>query len=593
MAARGSCSFRILGPFEVFADGLPVDLGGRKPAELLALLVLQANEVVSADHLVDELWGSEPPRTARKTLQVHISRLRRELGDGILETRPQGYVLDVERRQVDAHVFEDLFERGRDALDDRRPGEAARLLREALALWRGRALAGMDGEAFARTATARLDDLRLAAIELRIEADLALGRHASVVGELQTLVAEQPYREGFRRQLMLALYRAGRQADALAAYRSARRTLVEELGVEPGPELRELEASMLRHDPSIATPRVSSAPSERKRRLPILVAGILVVGLAAGALAVVVSRSASSSQPVVVPDSVVKIDPRTNSVVRVTRVGRQPNRLAYGKGVIWVVNGRDRTVSRVRPSGDVETIGGVPYADHIAIDGNDVWVSSLDRASVARINAGSGEVVESIGVPSQHAEGLAVGGGFLWITNPAVNRGHGTETVSRFDLRARKVVSTIPVGKTPIFTTFGYGAVWVSNYDDDTVSVISPGSPAAETIPVCDGPLGVATGYGSVWVVCYWVRWLVRIDPSTRRVMARIPLGAGPLDVAAGADGVWVSNRDSRTLSRIDPQSNEVVAEIRFPDEISPYSVVVGGGAVWVSVSHCEHPPCL
>jgi len=196
-------------------------------------------------------------------------------------------------------------------------------------------------------------------------------------------------------------------------------------------------------------------------------------------------RSGSSTRdlpPVAVPNSLVKIDPATNAVVQVTPVGRDPDQLAYAAGGVWVVNRRDRTLTRVRKSQKVNTIGGVPYADHVAIDGDDVWVSSFDKSSVARIDGNTAELVESIGIPFRHAEGLTVGGGFLWITNPATVRGQGTETVSRFDLRSRKVVSTIPVGATPIFTTFAFGSVWVSNYDDSTVSVISPGSASAETI---------------------------------------------------------------------------------------------------------------
>lgn len=234
----------------------------------------------------------------------------------------------------------------------------------------------------------------------------------------------------------------------------------------------------------------------------------------------------------------VKIDPRTNEVVPGTPVGRDPDELAAIAGVVWVVNQSDRTVTRVSPSGEVDTIGGVPYADHLAVDGRNVWVSSFDRASVARIDTRTLGVAGSVGVPSKHAEGLAVGGGYLWITNPATIRGVGTETVSRLDLRSGKVVSTIAVRTTPIFTTFGYGSVWVSNYDDDTVSVISPGSPKAGTIPVGDGPLGIVTGYGSVWVATYWRHELDRIDPRTRPSGGRPhPDRAGPAERGRGGRG--------------------------------------------------------
>jgi YVTN family beta-propeller protein len=517
----------------------------------------------------------------------------------VLETSPHGYVLRLERGQVDLYKFEELVERGRGALEAGNPREAAAVLREALALWRGAPLAGLEVEPFARPAAARLDDLRLAAIELRIEADLALGRHARLVGELERLVSEHPFREGLRRQLMLALYRSGRQADALAAYRSARRTFAEELGVEPGPELRELEAAVLRHDPALAPPEQRDRRPPRRR--PVLLAGIAAAALAAGGIVAALlapdsSRSSGAAPPALVANSVVRIDPRTNQIVQVTRVGRKPDAVAVGAGAVWVVNWRDRTISRIDATGAVETIGGVPRADHLVVDGDNLWVSSFDRSSVARINARTGEVVESLGVPSEHAEGLAVGGGYLWITNPATERGQGIETVSRVELRPGKVVSTIRVGTTPIFDAFGYGALWVANYDDDTVSVVRPGSRAAETISMGDGrcgPLGIATGFGGVWVVCYWKGQLMRVDARTRRIVARIPIGAGPLDVGAGAGAVWVTNRDSRTVTRIDPRSNAVVATIRLPAPLSPFGVAARDGKVWISVQQCSHAPCM
>jgi DNA-binding SARP family transcriptional activator/DNA-binding beta-propeller fold protein YncE len=584
-------SFRILGSVEVRAGSEPLDLGGRKPAALLALLILHGKDGASADRLIDELWGDEPPRTARKSLQVHVSRLRRELGNGVLETRAHGYALMVEPGQVDLYSFEDLVERGRDALRAGKPTEAASLLRQALAFWRGASLAGLEGEPFARDAAARLDDLRLDATELRVEADLELGRHAALVSELERLVAENPFREGLRRQLMLALYRSGRQAEALAAYRAARRTFKEELGVEPGPELRGLEAAVLRHDSALAPPATSNGGPARKRRVLIaaIAAAALALAAAAGGLYAAVRPSGPSTSRVPIPDSVVKIDPRTNKVTQVTHVGRDPDAVAVGAGGVWVVNWRDRTVSRIDAAGAVETIGGVPRADHLAVEGENVWVSSFDRSSVARIDAHTGEVVESVGVPSRHAEGLAIGGGYLWITNPGTVRAQGLETVSRVDLRSHRVLSRIPVGDTPIFDTFGEGALWVANYDDSTISVVSPGSRDAETIALDGGcgPLGIATGFGSVWVVCYWPKQLVRIDSSTRRIVARIPVGSGPLSVSTGAGAVWVTNRASRTVNRIDPRSNRTAATIRLRAPLSPYGVAARGDGVWVSVRRC------
>jgi DNA-binding SARP family transcriptional activator/tetratricopeptide (TPR) repeat protein len=248
--------FRILGPLEVLHEGGEVALGGPKQRALLALLVLHAGETVATERLIDDLWEESPPATAAKTAQVHVSRLRRALGaDDLIETRERGYRLNVDPADIDAHRFERLVGAAREALARDSPEEAAAAASEALALWRGEPLAGMAHERFAQAEVGRLEDLRIAARELEIEAKLALGCHSEVIGPLEALIAEHPYRERLRAQLMLALYRCDRQADALQAYQNSRRTLVEELGIEPGERLRELEAAILAQDPSLALAR--------------------------------------------------------------------------------------------------------------------------------------------------------------------------------------------------------------------------------------------------------------------------------------------------------------------------------------------------
>ena len=234
-----------------------LELGGVKQRSLLAILLLHANQVVSTDRLTDELWGAAPPPTAVKSIQVMVSRLRKQLGDGRLATHAPGYVLRVEPSQLDLTRFERLVDEARHA----EPAVAAQKLRESLAIWRGPPLADLAYEPFAQTEIARLEELRLAALDRRIDADLASGLHADLVGELQALVAEHPLRERLRCQLMTALYRSARQAEALDVYSAARRKLSEELGLEPSEELKQLEQAILRQDPALELPGPAPTPA--------------------------------------------------------------------------------------------------------------------------------------------------------------------------------------------------------------------------------------------------------------------------------------------------------------------------------------------
>jgi DNA-binding SARP family transcriptional activator/WD40 repeat protein len=257
--------FQILGPLQAQDEGQEVTPRGTKQRALLAVLLLHANETLSTDRLIDELWGEHPPATATKTVQVHISHLRKALargggnGSGIIVTHEHGYELKLDLGHLDSHRFEQLVAEGTRELAGGRPESAATALEGALSLWGGPPLADVAYEPFAQREIGRLDDLRTAALEHLIEAKLELGRHDEVVGELETLIREHPYRERLRAQLMLALYRSDRQADALQAYHDARRSLVEELGIEPGERLRELERAILAQDPALAIPAVETA----------------------------------------------------------------------------------------------------------------------------------------------------------------------------------------------------------------------------------------------------------------------------------------------------------------------------------------------
>ena len=265
--------FRILGPLEVQGEAGPIALGGQRQRALLAILLLEAGRVVSTDRLVDLLWGEGAPRTATTSLQNAVSQLRKQLGPDVLETRPPGYVLRARSEQIDAGRFEQALRDARGVAPERR----RELLREALAMWRGPALAEFAFEQFAQAEIRRLEELRLVAHEERIEADLELGRHSDVIGELEALVAAHPLREPLRRQLMLALYRSGRQVEALDVYQDARTRFVDELGIEPGPELRRLQAEILRHEAGIAAPTAAPAAADEEGEIvKALLAGRVV-----------------------------------------------------------------------------------------------------------------------------------------------------------------------------------------------------------------------------------------------------------------------------------------------------------------------------
>ena len=341
---------RLLGPLEARLDNGPIELGPRKQRAVLAMLALEVERTVSVDRLVEGLWGESPPSSAPKMVQLYVSRLRRVLdGNGArIVTRGRGYELQLSEVAVDAVRFELLL--------DTRP-------REALALWRGAPLADLADEPFAAVEIRRLEELRLRATELAIDADLAAGRHAEVIGELDALVVQEPLRERLRAQRMLALYRSGRQADALEAYRDARAALVE-LGIEPGEELHALHHAILEHDPRIAAPPAAAtgiseredgeAPAApgRGRRRPLSRSGLLIV---AGALAAVGAGVAAfwpdreAQVAAVRSNAVAEIDPGDGSLGGQAVLDGPPSAIAVAPGAIWVAGDRDGTVSRIDP----------------------------------------------------------------------------------------------------------------------------------------------------------------------------------------------------------------------------------------------------
>jgi DNA-binding SARP family transcriptional activator/ABC-type branched-subunit amino acid transport system substrate-binding protein len=597
--------FRILGPLEVTDEGRRVELGGRKQRALLAILLLHANEVVSADTLIDELWGETPPATAAKTLQAHVSRLRRSINtngrsdrESPLETRGLGYVLKVEPGQLDAQRFQRLLEDGRRALARGEPGSAAQKVNEALALWRGPALADFAYESFAQEEIARLEELRSSALEERIEAELALGRHAEVVAELEALVARQPLRERLRGQLMLALYRSGRHAEALDVYQRGRQALAEELGLEPSPGLQRLERQILEHDPALAAPARADAPGAQpplRRRLRLVVlAGALVLAAAVGTALFQLTRSGTEAAPersdrAVDGAGVGVLDPKTAELVSTIRLGTAPAKVAVGEGGVWVLDADDRTISKVDPNERtlLRTFSTGSTPTSLAVGAGAIWIGnggeSSYPSSISRIDPDSGAVDATIDLPGSGVRGYFQGGGtaqqLIAVTDDAVWVVNRDFTVSRIDPETNRVVATVAdVAATSIAT--GEGEVWVVG--DEGVAEIDPATNSvSRRIEVAAESLtSLAVGAGAVWVADPVGGSVWRVDVGREHVLRTIPLELGVGWVAFGEGAVWATNEVADTVHRIDPSTNAARVVGRMP---APAGVAVGEEGVWVT----------
>ena len=571
--------YRVLGPLEVEADNGPVTLGGQKERLLLALLLTRPNQVVPVETLVQGLWGEHPPPTAAKTLQSHVVRLRRVLEPGrvrgttgeVLVTRQPGYLLRVPAEDLDAARFEELLTQARGALADSSAEAASSMLQEALGLWRGQAFEEFTNSDVVVAEADRLAELRLAAAEDRIEAELRLGRHRELVAELEGLVREQPLRERLWAQLMLALYRSGRQADALLAYQRARKVLVEELGIDPGAELRRLQAAILAQDPGLDLP--GPAEAEASPELASDQEGAVQVlsldGTARAARAAAGAEEQTPSQTA-----------GRRSHLRLVRTGLADDRADLR------VSGRERRVvpARLRRSRWRLALAGALVAVLIAtalvvdrIGDRGAVVAAIAPNSLGLIQGRSNVLVGQVPLEAPAGQ-IAVGEGAVWVANAEQG------TVSRVDAAARRVVQRITVGRDPAGVAAGGGSVWVTNSGDGSVSWINPSTnTVVRPIPVGNGPTGVALGDGAVWVANSLDNSVSRINAATGNVMATIEVGGTPSGVAAGLGAVWVTNTTEGTVSRISPSSNTVVDSIPIGHGLR--AIAVGAGAVWVANS--------
>jgi DNA-binding SARP family transcriptional activator/ABC-type transport system substrate-binding protein len=551
--------FRLLGPVEAHRDDRPIALGGAKPRALLALLLLHVNEVVSRDRIIESLWSGRAPGTAEHSLDVQVSRLRKALApDDVLRTRSGGYTLEVEPERIDSRRFERLLEEGRRANAAGRPVDAHDLLEQALGLWRGHALADLAYEDFARTESDRLEELRLVATEERIDADLALGGHDTLIPDLERLAAEYPLRERLRGQLMLALYRAGRQAEALRVYSDTRRRLVEELGIEPGQSLRDLEQAILLQDPALHPPRAAISTTRRRA-----LAGALALALAGVATAVVIGLAQGGTEAAEAqadPDSNVFVSAETGVVVRDAPI-RDTARLAYDDDALWSVSA-DGEVTRLDPeSGEiVATLGlGVKPAGLTVGEGS-VWVTGRDSSTLFRIDPSVNEVVNPFPLPMKgvipHGTGeVAVGAGSVWV-------GHGGENpgawVERLHPETGRVQHRFPIlGGDANHLAFDEGALWVASQASGDLRKIDPRTnKIVLTRKLRQQPCCIAAGGGFVWVAINpdAAVWKVSRDGN---VVDIVKLPALIESVRYADDALWVAVGEDGTVVRIDPTTNE------------------------------------
>jgi DNA-binding SARP family transcriptional activator/streptogramin lyase len=651
--------FRILGPLEVVEAGNPVALGTLKERLVLAVLLLHANEFVSRERLIDDLWGEAPPPTARKAINVYVSQLRKTLGrpgaDPIV-TASGGYRLRVDPEMLDANRMQLLVASARECVSDGELERAADGFREALALWRGPTLAGLQLESRGRDEVAQLDELRLTALMDRIDGDLALGRPELVLGELNTLVHDHPLRERLRAQQMLALYRADRQAEALDAYAEARRTLLDDLGIEPSEALQRLQHAILRHETSLETPSgtaavnglppTKTAPAApvsdaeiaeggarkrfRARRWQLALAGLAIV--AGSAVAAARLTHTAGATPHVVPNSLVRIDPRSGKIVSDTPIGVQPWMIAPTPNAIWTVVGSqygsnagtniaryDLRTHKVQKLGRFVS---QPFGIVADATGN-VWVSSfgssVTRLAFSRGGSPAGALHPShtsyIPIPPPGAGSLALGPGYLWaIAGPITTPGLDNR-VWLVDRATNQVVRSLQLAHETTAIAFGDGAAWIGGFA--TERTIQSGPPpwtgaswlsvvrAAASVhsyrlEVGDtaGPSAVAVGYRKVWVLTHGPgpgidnQQLLEFDPHKREVVNDIQLGSRkPNSLAVGAGSVWLTNQIDASVTQLDPRTGRIIRTIPVgePRTAATCGIAATRDAVWVTVGdrHC------
>jgi peptide/nickel transport system substrate-binding protein len=571
--------FSILGPIEVHADDGPLPLGGPRQRSVLAALLLHPNAVVSRDELIAAAWDEQPPASVQQTLDSYVSRLRRVIGSDRLERRSPGYVLRVAEGELDLERFESLVARSRGA----DPETAAELLREALALWRGPALADLRYEPFALEAARRLEEQRLEALETRIDAELAAGSDGVLVPELEELVAEHPLRERFAGQLMVSLYRAGRQADALEVFQSARRELVDELGLEPGEELRRLQEEILRHDPRLgpASTRPPAPPAVRRRRGLVAVAAALLA--AAAGTAALLTSGADDGDARLAPDTtdrLVALAPGAQRLDLAVALPDAPDSLAAGAGSLWVSHAGSNSVARVDPASG-RTVDRIPVQGEpgrIVSAKGAVWVASTLGGRVSRIDPATDTVTQTVRLGAARPAALAYARGLLWVADPTA------QSLLAVDAVTGKLRRSFTLGVRPAAIAVEQGSVWIAVQHRGAVERLDARTGRRlASVAVGQGPSALAFGAGSLWSANTLDGTVSRIDPARGRATETIAVGSSPSAMVMSGRRLWVANTDASTLAGIDPRRGRVTSTIRVGGR--PSSLVESDGRLWVGTA--------
>jgi DNA-binding SARP family transcriptional activator len=581
--------FRILGPLEVRSNGHTLPLGGPKQRAVLALLLLGANRVVSRERLIAELWPDAPGRDSEHALTLQISRLRKALsaggsGEQRVVTRAPGYVLRVERDELDLDRYEQLVAAGRAALEARDAESAVALLREAESLWRGRPLADLEFEPFARLDVERLEELRMTGLEARIEAELATGRHRELVPELEGLIAEHPLRERLRGQLMHALYASSRQAEALAVYTDTRRLLVDELGIEPSAPLRELERKILNQDagllgrqpapPAPPAPDGSREPRRPSRRL--MPALLSVSGLGVALLVVMLLSGDPRPQPLRVagPGAVLFLGTRSGDPVGQVSTGPGAGRMRFGLGALWKLEDPGELLQIDPSTMRLKRTIPIGFAGDIAMAGNGVWVSG-DTNMLVRVDPIYGTVAQRIRLPHHGLDqprsggGVAFGAGSVWAAQ-------GHSRVLRIDPAGERIQRVVDVPDAGVLA-FGGGALWVASGELGTLTKIDPRTnQIAASVRIGPSICCLAVGGGYIWAANDSGIWKISSDGRPIAV-TELPSEAGEMSYGEGV--LWATA--AGYVIRVDARSGTAK---RWNIGYSLNGIAAAGGRVAVSV---------